>query len=172
MMDTDLNTVVWTHIVLIDGLQPANVVVRVSNQVNIQLPFHNAAAGVIVHKSTIHSNTEKYQHKKPKWKGCAGTGSIIHYSKRIPPTPKFSARYRGEEERGEKNNKGSEKLIDDETWKRTKDMRRVSSLLDFSGQLVMSSIDLTVGSQKAWNYCSVQEDIYWRPLTSSLDQSC
>lgn len=51
LCDYDLDTVIWSNIVLINSLQPSDVVVGMRNQMNVQFALHNAGSSVVLHVS-------------------------------------------------------------------------------------------------------------------------
>jgi len=44
---TNLNAIVGPNIVLINGLEPANIVMGMSNEMNIQFAWHNACSSIV-----------------------------------------------------------------------------------------------------------------------------
>lgn len=75
----NLNAVVWSNIVLINSLQPSNVVVGMRNQMNIQLAFHHATPCVVLHITAIngfgtHVDHNNNKHTSKSW----GYSSLPH----------------------------------------------------------------------------------------------
>lgn len=56
-----LDAVVGADKVLINRLEPANIVVRVRHEVNVELPLHDAAAGVVADEASPSGSGEREQ---------------------------------------------------------------------------------------------------------------
>lgn len=65
----NLNTIIWTNIVLINCLQPPHIIMRMRNQMNIQFPFNNSTSSIISIPINIHKWTKnkKYTYKSWNW---------------------------------------------------------------------------------------------------------
>lgn len=77
------NTVVGAHIVLINGLQPTNIIVGVWNQVNIEFPLHNTTPSVVLcvfttNKCAMETEQEK-KGKSRERRPCTQIPCVSHF---------------------------------------------------------------------------------------------
>lgn len=59
----DLNGIIGADIVLINSLQPTNIIVRVRYQMNIKLPMNNALRSIVNHILGFHRVQNNTQNK-------------------------------------------------------------------------------------------------------------